>query len=216
MKLIARSESISKVMRFPLQASKALMSNSKFILNHLFVTEGYQTSVKAVNFDQILKFFDTKAELNIILAGYVSECLGKLMDVYYFEICKYLFDNSPKFSSIIQHLYNTSVSKNIIYPIIFKADKDFDLETSVLEKKLEREQIEKLLRPQRTRLLKDIWNKYFNSDNVELVTNILMMFKDAVNRSPKEENCKVFLHDTLYSKPLVNSMFQFMLNTEVS
>lgn len=213
--MIPGSVSTSEVTRFPLQASRALNSNSKFILNHLFVTEEYQTKVRADNFDLILRFFESKGELNVILAGYVSEFIAKLMDVYYYEVSKYLFDNPAKLSLITQHLYDTSVCKNIVFPVVFKTEKDIDLETSVLEKKLEIEQIDKLLRPQRAKLLKDLWNRYSTSQNVELITNVLLMFKDAVNRSPKEESYKIFLHDTLYSKPIVNSLFQFMLNTEV-
>jgi len=166
--------------------------------------------------DYILRFFDNKNELNIILAGYVSEFFAKLMDVYYFEICKYLFDNPTKLMLITQHLYDTSICKNIMCPILFKIDKDFDLETSVLEKKLEMEQIDKLIRPHRAKLLKDLWHKYYSSQNVEVVMNIMHMFKDAVTRTPKDESLKNFLHDTLYSKPVVNSIFQFMLHNDVN
>ena len=203
------------ITRFPLQASRALNSNSKFILSHVFVTDGYSTKIKADALDQILRFFDNKGELNVILAGYVSEFIAKLMDVHYYEVCKYLFDNPVKLGWITQHMYDTSVCKSVIQPIIFKTEKDIDMETSVLEKKLEMEHIDKLLKPQRAKLLKDIWNKYYHSQNVESVINMLYMFKEAVQRSQKEESYKIFLHDTLYSKPIVNSMFQFMLNTEV-
>ena len=209
------SGNISNIKRFPLQASRALNTNSKFILNHIFTTKDYKTLIKPESFDPILQFFDSKEELNIILAGYVSELIGKLMDVYYFEVCKYLFDNPSKLALITQHLYDASVCKNIIQPLIFKPEKDMDLETSVLEKKLEIEHIDKLLKPQRAKLIKDIWNRYYNSQNVELVSNILFMFKEAVTRTSKDENYKIFLHETLYSKPIVNSLFQFMLNNEV-
>lgn len=162
-----------------------------------------------------MRFFDTKVELNIVLAGYVADFMGKLMEVYYYELCRYVFENPQRLALIAQHAYDTSICKNVLYPIIFQAGKDLDLETSILEKKLEREHIEKLLRPQRAKLLKDIWDRCFNSQNVELIVNVFGMFKDAVMKSPKEESYKAFLYDTLYSKPVVHSLFQFMLNTDV-
>lgn len=165
--------------------------------------------------DQILRFFEPKADLNVVLAGYVSEVIGKLMEVYYYEVSKYLLNNPQKLNWITQHMYDTSVCKNILTPLIFKPERDIDLETSVLEKKLEREHIDKLLRPLRAKLLKDIWAKYISAQNVELVTNLLQMLKEAVNRSTKEESFKSFLHETVYSQNMVDGLFKFLLNTEV-
>ena len=182
----------------------------------MFETDGLRTTVKQEAFDQLLRLFENKNEINIVLSGYVSEFISKLMEVHYHEICKHFFDNPSKLTLITQHLYNISVCKEIFISIIFKPDKDIDMETSVLEKKLEFEQIEKLLRPQRIKLLNDTWNKYYSLQIIEPIINFLKMFKEVVTRQYKDEHYKAFLHDTLYNKDIVNSLFQFMLNTEVN
>lgn len=192
-----------------------LTTNSKFILNHIFATDGSTTTVRAEKFDQLLRFFETKAELNIVLAGYVAEFIGKLMEVYYCELTKYLFDNPAKLEAIVGHLNDLSVSKGVVYPLLFKGSKGIELETSVLEKKLERENVENTLRPLRMKLLKDIWQRCVNKDDPEYINNVMAMFKEAVSASSKEEKYKAFLFETLYSKFVVNGLFEFMLSTEV-
>jgi len=204
------------IIRFPLQASQALNTNSKFILNHIFDTQDLKTTVKPEALDQLLKFFENKNEINIVLSGYVSEFISKLMEVNYYEVCKYLFENPLKLASITQHLYDSSICKDIFIPIIFKPDRDMDMENSVLEKKLEIEQIDKFLRPQRIKLFKDTWNRYYSFQDVDSIINLLKMFKEVVARQSKDENYKAFLHETLYNKEIVNSLFQFMLNAEVN
>lgn len=185
------------------------------ILGHLFVEEGFSTIVRADRMDSVLRFFEPKGELNGILCGYVSEFIGKLMEMYYYEVSRYLLNNAQKLGWLMQHLYDASLCKNVFVPLIFKPDHNVDLETSVLEKKLEREMIDKQLRPLRAKLLRDVWSRNLNSTNVELLTNILQMFREAVNRSSKEENFKSFLHETLYSHHMVDALFKFLLNTDV-
>ena len=192
-----------------------LTSNSKFILNHVFATEGTITTVRGEKLDQLLRFFDTKGELNIVLAGYVAEFLGKLMEVYYCEVSKYLFDNPARIEAIVSHLNDLSISKGVVFPLVFKGSKGIELDTSVLEKKLERENVENALRPLRMKLLKDIWQRCVHKDDAEYVNNVMAMFKEAVNVSSKEEKYKAFLFETLYSKFVVNGLFEYMLSTEV-
>lgn len=197
-----------------MQASKALTSNSKFILDHLFVIVDGENKVKVDQFEQLIRFFDVKIELNIVLAGYVSEFINKLMEVYFDELACYFFDRPQKLNAVIYHLYDASICKSIVSPLVFRSD--HDMGNSILENKIKKEQIEKLLRPHRARLVTDIWNRCVNSQNVEFVPNVLCMFKEAVTRSPKEEIFKMFLYDTLYSKSIVSSLFQYMLNVEVN
>jgi len=186
------------------------------VLGHLFVEEGYSTTVRADRMEHVMRFFEPKAELNVVLAAYVSEFVGKLMDVHYYEVSKYLLGSPQKLNWLVQHMYDASVCKSILMPLIFKPERDIDLETSVLEKKLEREQIDKTLHPLRVKLLKDVWARVLSSQDAELTTNVLQMFRDAVRRSSGEERFKSFLHETLYSQQTVDGLFKFLLNTDVS
>ena len=162
------------------------------------------------------RFFETKGELNIVLAGYVSDFLAKLMEVHYTELARHILESQQRTSALIQHMADVSVAKQVVYPLLFRGDKCAELDTSVLERKLEREATESALRPLRIKLLKDLWARCSTVDEPEYVVNVLWTFKEAVVTQTKDERAKSFLHETLYSKHLVNGLFEFAMATQVN
>ena len=208
------SDSYDRKYRYPFAAFTALTTNSKFIINHIFISEGDSVKVRADTFEKILRFFEGKTELNVVLSGYVSEFLTKLMELNYSEVSRFLFGNPARTNILIQHLDDVSLTKQVLYPLLFRGERDSDLETSVLEKKLERENIEMVLRPLRLKLIKDIWQRCATSTDTEVVVNTMWLFREAVTAT-KDEKSKIFLHDSLYSKAIVGELFELMLNTDV-
>lgn len=209
------TDSNDRKYRYPFSAYKALTTNSKFIINHLFITEGDSVKVRTDAFEKILRFFEPKTELNVVLAGYVSEFLSKLIELHYSEFSRFLLDNPVHTNVLIQHLDDVSVTKLVLYPLLFRGERDSDLESSVLEKKLERESIELALRPLRLKLIKEVWQCCAISTNTEVITNTMWLFREAVTAT-KDEKAKVFLYDSLYNKTIVGGLFEFMLNTDVN
>ena len=214
-RVTARSASTSRLSRYPFQACKALTTNSKFILNHIFASEGGSTTVRPGALEQVMRFLDTKAELNLVLAGYVSEFLAKLLEVYYTELSKFILENTRRTVLLVQHMCDVSVAHQVVFPLLFRGEKGAELENSVLEKKMEREAAEAVLRPLRVKVLKDLWTRCTATQHVEYINNVMWAFKEAVSLSTKDEKYKTYLYDTLYSKHIVAGLFEFMLATQV-
>lgn len=186
------------------------------VLDHVFATNDTGTAVRAQGIEQLLCYFDAKEETNIVLAKYVSEFISKMMEVAYYEVCGYLLERPARISSIITHMSNVSVAESIVYPLVFSGEQRTEQETSVLEKKLEREARKAIQRPLRAKLFSDLWNRCVKvKDEPDYVDNVLAMLRRAIAAPPKDDSYRSFLCETVYSKKVVGELFELLLSTLV-
>lgn len=214
MKKMIDLENICNLKRFPLNASKILQSKSSFILDHFF--EGEKNELKKIkekNFLKILKFFDTKKNLNALLAGYVSKTFENFIYMYHYAILDFLNKNEKVIENIIYHSYNNSIVEKIIQNLLFRMKAD-DLENSQLEIKLETSRIEKITFPLKIKITSKLINQLKNKENNFYPNNIIDMFNKLLIFEYKTDEIREFLQKTMYEKENILVFFNFLIETK--
>lgn len=207
-------ENICKIKSFPLNASKILQSKSSLILKHFFI--GNKNELKRINektFLKLVKFFETKNNLNTLLCGYVSKTIETLIYMYHYAILDFLNQNGNIIDNIIYHSYNSSVVEKIIQNLIFRM-KPEDLENSTLEIKLETSKIQKQSFPLKINLTLKLINELVGENNIYLQNNVIDMFEKLIIFEYKTDEIREFLKSTLYEKKNIIVFFNFLIETK--
>ena len=197
-----------KFIRFPLNASKILMCKAKLITHHFIRQDKEEKTLVTDNLDTLLSFFEDKNQIDIVLAGFVSDVIEDLLLNEYKLVSDYLLSNLNIIENIIRHSYDYSVIKKIISPLVFQ--KNNGLSYSVIEdgenkpdKKLSKNLLivsEKLI------------NKLKDPSDEEACANILNMLSEAIDLDDDEKSRIEALEQLLYNEKTINIIFEFLDN----
>lgn len=182
------------------------------ITNHFFKQDKDEKVLRTDNFYELLRFFEAKDEVNIVLAGYVSDVIEDLLLNEYKLVSDYLLSNLTIIENLIRHSYDYSVIKKILSPLVFQ--KSNGLSYSVIEDEENKDdrKLSKNLLVVASKLL----NKLKEGDSEEACANILNMFIDVIDLDDDEKSRIEALEELLYSERTMGILFDFMANSSTS
>ena len=175
-------------------------------MDHLFTTKEETKTLNKSNLDLLLSFFDTKEEVDIVLAGFVSEVIEDLLVNDYGIVADYLFSNLNFIDQLIRHSYDYSVCRKILQSLLFQ--KDSGLSYDMGEEKKEEKEFDKRILIAFDRL----FLKLNTSKDNEVCSNILNLIKEAIDMEEDEKEKIEYLRVTLYSESSMNALFSFLTN----
>lgn len=155
----------------------------------------------------ILAFFDTKEEVDIVLAGYVSEIIEDLLSNEYDIVSDYLFGNLTFIDQFIRHSYDYSVCKKILQSLLFQKDTGLSYGMEEDKKKEEKEFDRRILIA-----FDRLFLKLNTSKDNEVCSNILNLIKEAIDLEENDKEKISFLQTTLYSESSLNALFSYLFN----
>lgn len=188
-----------------MNSSKILTCKSDLITDHLFSSEGEKKTLIKRNFDSILAFFNTKEEVDIVLAGFVSDVVEDLLCNEYDIVSNYLFGNLSVIDQFIRHSYDYSVCRKILQSLLFQKDTglNYDMDEQKKEKQFDRRILIAFDR---------LFLKLNTSKDNEVCSNILSLIKEAVDLEEEDKEKIDYIKTTLYSESSLNALFSFLTN----
>lgn len=203
--------SIGFLIRFPLNASKILMSKSKLIFNHYFKFGNSQKLLNTDNVDALLRIFESSDEIDNVLAGFVSDVVEDLINNDYILVSTYLLGNLNIIDNLIRHSYDTSVCKKILSSLLFMKDGRL----SACWKDVKAEEVEKRYNQNIHVLSHRLFNKLNNSKHTDIAVNILSIIKDGIDTSEGGRGRIDYIEKVFYCKDTVYSLFRFLSNSDI-
>lgn len=142
------------------------------------------------NFEKIIAFYGQR-EIDCVLGGYVSEVLGSLLKSNLHSILDYLNENEESVDLLLDHTYNMSTLNEVVKKLMFEFSDE--MESSVLEIRLEKQKIESQADNLREELLRKLVAQLNEEVEPAAVENILALFEKIVTQEGKEPALKMFL-----------------------